>query len=371
MVECSQAILESGNLSAEMKVLITGGAGFVGSSLASYFRLTKPDWQITAFDNLRRRGSELNLKSFGQLGIRFLHGDIRSTSDLSDIREDFDLFIEASAEPSVLAGTAGSPDYVVQANLMGTFNCLNFARAHAQAFLFLSTSRVYSIDPLRRIRLKESGTRFEIAPVQEQVGISSNGISEAFPTDTARSFYGTTKLSSEYLVQEFVHSYGLRAVSYRCGVIAGPGQFGKVDQGVFTVWLANHYFGRPLQYTGFGGTGRQVRDLLHPLDLADLILKHLPTFGQDSGDVFNVGGGPDRSVSLVELTRICEDLTGNHVDITGRETTSPVDVPLFISDCSKIRQRLNWEPSRSTARIFEDTLNWIRDNESLLRYVFI
>src|SRR5207302_2093552 len=131
-------------------------------------------------------------------------------------------------------------------------------------------------------------SRFEIAEDNEQKGISKKGISESFPIHLPRSLYGATKLASEMIIQEYAYAYGLQALINRCGVIAGPGQFGKVDQGVFTLWVANHYFRRPLKYTGFGGRGKQVRDLLHPLDLFTLLKQQLLDISSYSGQVFNV-----------------------------------------------------------------------------------
>lgn len=275
-----------------MRILITGGAGFVGSNLAKAFQ--KAGSQVTAFDNLRRRGSELNLVDFKRLDIEFVHGDIRNPSDLADLAGNFDLLIEASAEPSVLAGLNQSPAYLLDTNLKGTMHCLDFALRRVKRTVFLSTSRVYSMAPLRELALEEGPKRFELK--------GSRGISERFPVDTARSLYGTTKLASEYLVQEYQNTYGCEAVIYRCGVIAGRGQFGKVDQGVFTLWMANHFFGRPLKYIGFGGTGKQVRDLLHPSDLYALIRLQLDSGKKWDAPVFNVGGGREISTSLLELT---------------------------------------------------------------------
>lgn len=231
--------------------------------------------RIIAFDNLKRRGSELNLPLLKQHGIEFVHGDIRQRADLDSLAINFDVFVEASAEPSVKAGLDGAPDYVLQTNLVGTLNCLEFARRHTATFLFLSTSRAYSIEPLRAIALHENSTRFDLDDEQSQTGVSVHGIAEEFATHLPRSLYGATKLASELIIQEYVATYNLRAVINRCGVIAGRGQFGKVDQGVFTLWVANHYFNRSLCYTGFGGTGKQVRDLLHPDDLFALVQKQL------------------------------------------------------------------------------------------------
>jgi CDP-paratose 2-epimerase len=353
-----------------MKILITGGAGFVGSNLAISFKEAEPSATVVALDNLKRRGSELNLSKFKRHGIRFVHGDIRNHTDLEDLADTFDLLIEASAEPSVLAGINGSPHYVLQTNLTGTLNCLEFARTSAGALIFLSTSRVYSLAPLREIRLNETASRFEIAETQEVAGISRAGISENFPTHLARSLYGATKLASEMIIQEYVHSYGLRAVINRCGVIAGPGQFGKVDQGVFTLWVANHFFGRPLKYTGFGGDGKQVRDLLHPADLYALIRKQLSAIDGCAGEVFNIGGGHSVSTSLCELTALCREVVGRSIPIQREPETSAVDIPLYITDYGKAARRFGWRPQCAVRDIVEGITRWIRENEDQLKTVF-
>ncbi len=352
-----------------MRVLITGGAGFIGSSLARAFRTKFSNAEIVAFDNLKRRGSELNVPLLREANVEFVHGDVRFASDLDLLRGDFDLLIDAAAEPSVQAGCSDSPRYVIDTNLTGTLNALAFAQSRFARVLLLSTSRVYSIDALRSIRLREADSRFEIDAQEFQSGLSPNGISEAFSTSTARSFYGTSKLAGEQFLQEFVSQYGLRALILRCSVVAGPGQFGKADQGVFTMWTANHYFKRPLQYTGFGGQGKQVRDLLHIGDLCDFVLNTVDNQELYGGNIFNCGGGPANSVSLAELTRICQTVTGNRVSIAGSSETSPVDVPLYISDCARLHAKVGWKPTRSVQAIVADTFEWIRTNESTLKNV--
>ncbi|HVQ39272.1 MAG TPA: NAD-dependent epimerase/dehydratase family protein, partial [Pyrinomonadaceae bacterium] len=302
--------------------------------------------------------------------VEFVHGDIRNQSDLEDLPGEFDVFIEASAEPSVLAGISGSPNYVLQTNLAGTLNCLEFARKRAGSFVFLSTSRVYSMRPLREIKLIETESRFEIDAGQSIAGVSEQGVAEEFPTHLPRSFYGATKLASELIIQEYVETYGLRAVIDRCGVIAGPGQFGKVDQGVFTLWVANHVYQKPLRYTGFGGQGKQVRDLLHPLDLFGLLKKQISKIDECAGGVFNVGGGREISTSLMELTDLCRRVTGNEVSIESETQTSAVDIPLYISDYQKAGQAFSWQPARSVETIVEDIFRWLRDNQSELRPLF-
>ena len=354
-----------------MKILITGGAGFVGSSLAKAYREKFPKAQIVAADNLKRRGSEINLAAFKRLGIDFHYCDIRNPNDLADLPGEFDLFIEASAEPSVLAGLDGSPSYVLETNLVGTLNCLELARKRAGAMAFLSTSRIYSIDPLKQIKLIEAPTRFEISDDQNQIGISKHGVAENFANHLPRSLYGATKLASELLIQEYVYTYGLKAVINRCGVIAGPGQFGKVDQGVFTLWMANHYFKKSLKYTGFGGTGKQVRDLLHPRDLFAALSLQFDGIDRFSGEIFNLGGGREISTSLNELTRLCQKLSGNEINITPDLKTSSVDIPLYLSDCTKASDRLGWKPAVSTENIFNEIFQWFKNNERELAPLFL
>lgn len=349
-----------------MRILITGGAGFVGSALARAFAQVDGNEVIT-FDSLHRRGSELNLPGFRERGIGFVHGDVRQRQDLFDLVGNFDLFIDASAEPSVLSGQGGSPTYVLDTNLNATSHCLEFARERAGLIVFLSTSRVYSIQPLQELALTEDASRFELADEQCLRGASGAGVAEDFPTGLPRSFYGATKLASEMLIQEYSYSFGLQAVINRCGVIAGPGQFGKVDQGVFSLWVMHHHFGLPLRYTGFGGCGKQVRDLLHPLDLFALIQLQVESADRATCEIFNVGGGREISTSLLEWTALCEEATGRGVEIGSQPESAPVDVPLYLSDTRKVQRSFGWRPERSAAAIVADTASWIQENEQALR----
>jgi len=162
----------------------------------------------------------------------------------------------------------------------------------------------------------------------------------------------------------------LRAIINRCGVLAGPGQFGKVDQGVFTLWVANHYFKKTLKYTGFGGQGKQVRDLLHPHDLFALLLKQLPEIDRYSGQVFNVGGGRNISTSLLELTSLCQQAVGNKIDIAKEAESPAVDIPLYISDYRRVSEAFDWLPERSITEIVEEIAGWLKANEQQLSHVF-
>jgi CDP-paratose 2-epimerase len=349
-----------------MKILITGGAGFVGSNLAKLFKESEKTTEVVVFDNLKRRGSEINLPEFKKRGIRFVHGDIRQSSDLEDITDTFDLLIEASAEPSVLAGLNSRPNYLLQTNLEGTLNCAEYARKKAGALLFLSTSRVYSIAPLRELKLQETSSRFELAKEQVHPGVSSLGISEEFPVHLPRSLYGATKLASEMILQEYAFTYKYPILINRCGVIAGPGQFGKVDQGVFTLWAMHHVMNKSLKYTGFGGAGKQVRDLIHPKDLFHLIQKQIKNLSMWNAESYNVGGGREISVSMKELTELCHKASGKRVEIHSQPESAMVDIPLYLTDHSKATRAFDWNPKITAEQIITEITLWVISNQKEL-----
>jgi CDP-paratose 2-epimerase len=316
-------------------------------------------------DNLWRRGSELNVPRLEQAGVRFVRGDVRQPEDLQAL-EKIDALVECSAEPSVLAGVEGDPGYMVHTNLVGAFNCLELARRDGADVVFLSTSRVYPVGLLEAAAYEETEGRFELLEDQPCPGISRAGVSEAFPLEGARTLYGATKLAAEHLVTEYADSFGIRAVVDRCGVIAGPWQMGKVDQGVFAYWMMSHHFGRELEYIGYGGEGKQVRDLLHVDDLVELIDEQLTDADRWAGQVVNVGGGRDCSLSLREATDLCRELTGREVPVRNSGRTRPGDVRIYISDCARLYGRASWRPQRGPREIMADLLDWIENNEDAL-----
>ncbi|HEU4392284.1 MAG TPA: NAD-dependent epimerase/dehydratase family protein [Solirubrobacterales bacterium] len=344
------------------RLLITGGAGFVGSNLAVSLASRHPEWEIVVLDNLYRRGSELNLPRLQEAGVEFVRGDVREPEDLMRVPR-VDALIECSAEPSVMSGVDGDTGYLVHTNLTGAYNCLELARRDGAFVVFLSTSRVYPVQPQVDLALEEAETRFEIAAEQAVPGVSPAGISEAFPLEGARTLYGATKLAAELLIEEYRTGLEVPAVIDRCGVVAGPWQMGKVDQGVFTHWMLAHHFDNPLSYIGFGGLGKQVRDLLHVEDLVDLVERQLLAPAEWDGRTVNVGGGRECSLSLLETTEICRRLTGNEVPIEPVEQTRAGDVPIYLSDCTKIFGLDEWRPRRSAEQVLADIHEWIAADE--------
>ncbi|MBI4559826.1 MAG: NAD-dependent epimerase/dehydratase family protein [Candidatus Hydrogenedentes bacterium] len=329
-------------------------------------RRHRADVRVVAFDNLKRRGSELNLSRLRGAGVEFLHGDIRSPEDLEAVGP-VDLVLECSAEPSVLAGYSGSPAYVIHTNLTGTVNCLEFARRREAAMIFLSTSRVYPTKTINALACREEATRFALSDKQMSPGASARGISEEFPLIGARSMYGTTKLCSEFLIQEYQEMYDLRAVVNRCSIITGPWQMGKVDQGVVVLWVARHLYGGKLDYIGYGGQGKQVRDMMHIEDVLELILYQMDHLEGLNGETFNVGGGLEVSASLLELTAMCQEVTGNQIPIGGVPEDRPADIRLYLTDYSHVNRVTGWRPKKTAPQILEEIVNWIRANYEELR----
>lgn len=351
------------------RILITGGAGFVGSTLALLFKQHYSDVDILCLDNLSRRGSELNLPRLKQHGVSFIHGDVRNPEDLARVGQ-VDWLIECSAEPSVHAGFGESPAYLINTNLNGLINCLEFLRIQGGNLAFLSTSRVYPIATLRQLPLIPQNQRLCIENKPAVVGCSEKGISEAFPLEGNRSLYGATKLCGELFIQEYCHMYGLQAVINRCGVLAGAWQMGKVDQGFIALWVARHFFGGKLQYMGFGGEGLQVRDVLHVSDLFQLLQLQMNHIQDHNGDIYNVGGGMKNSISLCELTALVAKTTGNDCEIGRVPETREADIPFYVTDITKVNQKTAWEPKISIPMIVEEVYAWMQQNKNALETIF-
>ncbi|MDX1737076.1 MAG: NAD-dependent epimerase/dehydratase family protein [Alphaproteobacteria bacterium] len=350
------------------RIVVTGGAGFVGSNLCVVLKQAYPEAEILAVDNLYRRGSEKILPRLAQFGIEHRNIDVRDRARVSELPA-FDLLIECSAEPSVKAGVGENPTYMLDTNILGAINCIEIARKYDAKVIFLSTSRVYSIETLSSLPLKESENRFvlDLEDHPHPVGVSEFGIDTSFNTVGYRSLYGASKLSAEQIYQEYANTYNMRICILRSGVIAGPWQLGKTDQGFVSHWCASFLRKAKLNYIGFGGTGKQVRDILHIDDLAQLVLMLVE---QDLGfdaKPYQIGGGLVGNISLLELTNICKEISGINIAFGHVEETHPTDIPFYISDSREIEALLGWKPSCDARRVVIDIFEWLEENSQFLR----
>ena len=338
-----------------MKLLISGICGFVGSTLAQYFREHDPALDVAGFDNFIRAGSELNRRPLQALGVKVTHADLRVQSDL-DALPAADWVIDAAANASVLAGVDGrtSSRQIVEHNLGGTVQMLEYCKARGAGFVLLSTSRVYSIPPLARLPMRVEREAFVLEEKAGlPAGVSARGVTEDFSTQAPVSLYGTTKLCSEQLALEYADAFRLPVWIDRCGVLAGAGQFGRADQGIFSFWIHSWTRRRSLKYIGFGGTGHQVRDCLHPRDLARLVLAQLRDPGRAAPKVLHAAGGRDRARSLRQLSAWCEARLGAH-SVAADSAERPFDIPWMVMDAGRAAQHWDWRPEIPLESILDE-----------------
>lgn len=338
-----------------MKILLTGACGFVGSTVARALIEDVSGIAIVGFDNLVRAGSERNRGALLSLGVDLRHGDVRVRSDFDQLPA-VDWVIDAAANPSVLAGVDGatSSRQLVEHNLYGTVNLLEFCKTHKAGFILLSTSRVYSIADLASLPVEAHGCAVRLpSHAQLPAGVSAHGISEQFSTTPPLSLYGSAKLASEVLALEYADAFGFTSWINRCGVLAGAGQFGRRDQGIFTYWINAWLRRRPLTYVGFDGTGSQVRDCLHPRDLVPLLIQQMTKPAGDRPRLVNLGGGLPQSMSLAQLSAWCEDRLGHHV-VSSNPQTRKFDVPWLIMDASLAGATWGWKPITALDAILEE-----------------
>ena len=339
-----------------MRILISGVCGFVGSTLARAFVESGAGHQLVGFDNFIRPGSELNRAELKRLGVKLFHGDLRAASDLETLPA-VDWVIDAAANPSVLAGVDGrtSSRQLVEHNLAGTVNMLEFCKQHRAGFILLSTSRVYSIAPLASLEIVAENNAFRPAPkAQHPVGVSAAGVAETFSTMAPISLYGATKLASEALALEYGETFNLPVFINRCGVLAGAGQFGRPDQGIFTYWINSWLRQRPLKYIGFGGHGHQVRDCLHPRDLLPALQQQLAAPKLAAADrVANFSGGASSAMSLRQLSDWCAAHLGPHT-VSADPAPRPFDIAWIVLDSSKAARLWKWQPATATPAILDE-----------------
>jgi len=349
------------------RILITGGAGFIGSNLACFLKGALKNHEIICMDNLVRAGSEINAARLKKSGVIFKKGDVRKKNDLLRFSR-IDTIIDCCAEPSVLAGF-DDPVYTIDTNLIGTINCLELAKKEKCHMIFLSTSRVYPIRLINDIPYDEKDSRFDYKEDAKGVGYSFDGISEEFNLNGVRSLYGATKMASEHLIHEYIDIFGIRAVINRFGVIAGPWQMGRIDQGLIGYWIARHLYGGTLKFIGYKGSGKQLRDVLHVDDLCELVLYEMLHMKELNSLVFNVGGGRNRTFSLLELTGLARKITGRTMDITPILEPRRADVRIYITDNGYVSKLTGWKPKRSLGDVVEDTYQWMKENKDQLQEV--
>jgi CDP-paratose 2-epimerase len=328
-----------------MKVLITGACGFVGSTVAECLMARREGVQVCGVDNLLRPGSETNRSRLRELGVTFIHGDIRMASDV-DALPAADWVIDAAANPSVLAGVQGngSSRQLFEHNLSSLINVLEFCRKHSAGLILLSSSRVYSIPVLTALPLKANEDAFVLdttAPLPP--GVSAEGIGSSFSTAPPISLYGSTKLAAEMVALEYSEAFGFPVWINRCGVLAGAGQFGTPDQGIFSYWLNAHLRRRPLRYIGFDGTGKQVRDAFHPRDLAALLERQMLCARTGGRRIYVAGGGALNARSLAQLTAWCDDRFGTYAPVVDRRER-PYDIPWMVMNSEDATRDFDWSP---------------------------
>ena len=348
-----------------MRIFITGICGFVGSELAKALQASTSSLEIHGIDNFSRSGSWLNRDELQALGIRVVHGDIRQPSDLEALGP-FDWVIDCAANPSVLAGVDGksSSRQLIENNLGSTINLLEACKRWNAGFVLLSTSRVYSIPPLADLSVEVHDRAFRplFAAGQDQ-GISARGITESFSTAAPVSLYGASKLTSEQLAMEYGHTFHFPVWINRCGVMAGARQFGKPDQGIFAFWLHSWREKRALKYIGFDGMGHQVRDCLHPRDLAPLVLSQMAagTATAEQPAVVNLSGGDSSARSLHQLSDWCEDRWGA-LPVATDAQPRPFDLPWVVLDHSLATATWGWEPATPVESILTEIADFADAN---------
>lgn len=350
-----------------MRILISGICGFVGSSLARILKEHLEAADIFGVDNLSRPGSELNRASLRQLGVKLFHGDLRMASDL-EVLPDSEWVIEAAANPSVLAGVDGrsTTRQLVEHNLWSVVNTLEYCRRCGAGAILLSSSRVYSIPVLASLPVEARSGGFELDTSRSlPAGVSAEGVSEECSVAPPVSLYGATKLASETMALEYGSTFGFAVWVNRCGVLAGAGQFGSAEQGIFAYWLHAHASKRPLRYIGFGGHGWQVRDALHPDDLGQLLITQMRGGDPGGARILNAGGGAQNSISLAQLTEWCNQRFGAAYPESDNKPR-PFDIPWLVMDCRMARRRLGWAPQKSLYSILEEIACHVRDHPKWL-----
>jgi CDP-paratose 2-epimerase len=347
-------------LSNMKKMLIIGGAGFIGVNVARHFA---KNWQVTILDNLSRVGTEHNLAWLKEdLGkkITFVKADV--TKDERVLAREVgkhDAVIHLAAQVAVTTSIDDPrDDFLV--NALGTFNVLEAIRQskNKPILLYSSTNKVYGSLPTYPVT--EKATRY----VFKQPLARRYGVSETAPIDF-HSPYGCSKGAADQYVIDYARIYNLKTVVFRQSCIYGEYQFGVEDQGWVAWFVIAAHEGRPITVYG---NGKQVRDVLSVTDLAKLYDKAIQKIDTVSGEAFNVGGGVDNTVSVRE----CLDLIKQKVKIPFKITYSAIragDQPIFIADNRKAKKLLGWKPTTKFDEGLDTLISWVHEHQATLSAV--
>ncbi len=332
------------------RTLITGGAGFVGCNLAD--RLLSNGQPVAIFDNLSRPGVENNLRwlhsRHGRL-ISIERGDVRDAVAVRRAVSTSDIVFHLAAQVAVTTSVA-DPLADFEVNAVGTLNVLEAIRGcvNPPAAIMASTNKVYGA--LDQGPFAERGRR--LVPADDV--LRERGVNESRPLDF-QSPYGCSKGAADQYVLDYARTYGLDTTVFRMSCIYGPRQFGTEDQGWVAHFLSRALQGQPIRLYG---DGKQVRDVLFVDDLVDAFVLAMTGFESLSGQVFNVGGGPLNTISLLELIDLITELSGEHPDISFA-TSRPGDQRYYVSDFSRLGAAIGWAP-RTTVREGVDRLyHWL------------
>ncbi len=340
-----------------MKILITGGCGFVGTNLALF--LHSKGFKIDCLDNLSRKGSQYNLNLLKEKNIKNFNIDIYDFKKIQKLPK-YSLIIDCCAEASVEVSKKDI-NRVVNTNFIGTLNILNKVKKDKSKIIFLSSSRVYPVKKINDIFGKKE--------IKKKLIISKT-YGEKDSILGPKTLYGVSKLASEMLIEEFSYAFDIKFIINRCGVISGPLQFGKQDQGFVSLWIWGHLNKKKMKYIGYGGFGNQVRDVMHIYDLCELILLQIKKINKINNKLFTIGGSKKSYTSLVQLTKICEKITKNKIKFTRSPKTSIYDIPYFITNNNLVTRTYGWKPKKNIFEVVTDTFIWLKNNKSKIHKYF-
>ncbi|MDX1600779.1 MAG: SDR family NAD(P)-dependent oxidoreductase [Anaerolineales bacterium] len=340
-----------------MRFLITGGAGFIGSNTTR--ALLDQGHEVVVFDNLSRAGSDANLAWLKQGGgeLVTVKGDVRERDALEAALQQhgpFDVVLHFAAQVAVTTSVL-DPALDFEINAKGTFNVLEAVR-HADPspiLLYASTNKVYG--GLEGYEIEEAETRYEFAETER-------GVPEFAPLDF-HSPYGCSKGAADQYVRDYHRIYGLRTIVFRNSCIYGPRQFGIEDQGWLAWFVIAAVQGKDI--TIFGD-GKQVRDVLYIDDLVDAMVAAVENIETTQGQVYNMGGGPENSLSVwAEFGPMLEELEGSSIPVQF-EDWRPGDQRVYISDISKAQRDFGWTPQTSPEQGVRQLYEWVRENQDLV-----